>query len=287
MGCFNSKGFISGLSIKYSDPIVCIIGNYNEKFQTEKFYTVDQVRPWMLPVFGEYDDYGSIENIEDNTASNVLRKVTRLEDENLEDFFKLIGEIRGSDRDLLDTLKRLDVDNDENEVKIHSFLEKYNKIDTNLVLLMEHKSIYEDLIKSPKHTRFFEEYCSLESEIYKVSNVVPPIFNYIPVIEFWNNEELVEKYQNLQKKYDRNFSRYFFNWHRGLSFYNLLFDYNFWGEPGFAKELSELQAFDDSLLNLGLGYNTPFGFGSQEDKCGGIIDFYKKCISFFENNLSV
>lgn len=286
MGCFNSKGFISGLSIKYNDPVVCIIGEFNRKFQANKYYSVDQIRPWMLPIFGEYDDYGCIEDIEPTVASNILEKVTGLEDDELDDFFKLITEIRGSDKDLFDALKRSPIE-DESEVKIHKFLERYNKIGTNLTLLIEHKDIYEDLVKSPNHTKFFSEFCDFNSKIYKIAKHVPRIFGYTSVIDFWNNEELINEYDRLQKTYECNFDMYFFNWHSGLGFYNTLTDYNFWGEPGFAEELSRLQAFDIKLLELGLGYNTPFGCGSQSDTGEDIIEFYKRCISFYENKLSV
>lgn len=66
MGCYNTTGFVSGLNVRCSDPIVaipCVIEG-SGKYNPNNYYTTSQLRPISLPLFGKYDDYGSIEDIE-------------------------------------------------------------------------------------------------------------------------------------------------------------------------------------------------------------------------------
>lgn len=291
MGCFNTKGFISGLTIKSNDPVVCIICTYKKEFKLHNYYTVDQIKPYMLPVFGYYDDYGSIRDIESNASSRILQKVTGLNDDELLDFFRLVSSTRESDSDILDTLKHAYLEEDDSTDKIRLFLNKGVQRNPSLTMVMEHKEIYNNLIKSPEFDEAFNDLCNFNSKIYNKIGILPQIFMSPMIFEFFNDAELVQEFKNLGNKYSDynifNLDWYFFNWHGGLEFYNRNLGYDFWGEPGFSKELSELQTLDTSLLNLGVGYNGLSGCGSQSDYNPEIVDFYKKCISFYENNLSV
>ena len=75
MGCFNSTGFISKLPICHGDRVVCFIGVEAQHIGGhELFYPSDVVAPYFLPIYGEYNDYGSIENIDRTPIVEFLEK---------------------------------------------------------------------------------------------------------------------------------------------------------------------------------------------------------------------
>lgn len=66
MGCFNKIGFISSLPITMSDETVLVFmepNKYERGRNSGVCYSTDWYSPVFLPVFGEYDDYGRIENV--------------------------------------------------------------------------------------------------------------------------------------------------------------------------------------------------------------------------------
>lgn len=80
MGSFNLNCTITGVTISPGDDIVIIplmpsngISDKPHVIQSgvSLYSTVDYFQPFCLPLFGEYDDYGSIENIreDENTAA--------------------------------------------------------------------------------------------------------------------------------------------------------------------------------------------------------------------------
>lgn len=78
MGCYNTTGFVSGLNVRCSDPIVaipCVIEG-SGKYNPNNYYTTSQLRPISLPLFGKYDDYGSIEDIEDTPSGKLFYMTT-------------------------------------------------------------------------------------------------------------------------------------------------------------------------------------------------------------------
>ena len=62
MGCFNKVGFYSNLPIKCGDDIVYFICATFGKL-TDNTYCNDMIEPICLPIFGKYNDYGSIDTI--------------------------------------------------------------------------------------------------------------------------------------------------------------------------------------------------------------------------------
>lgn len=75
MGCFNSSGFISGLPIKYGDRVVCFIGITKKNMSLRELYYPDSmVAPFFLPVRGEYDDYGCVQNIDRTHIVEMIEK---------------------------------------------------------------------------------------------------------------------------------------------------------------------------------------------------------------------
>lgn len=83
MGCFNTQGFLSKLDIEYKDKVFLLIcAPYSEPIKWNELNRADEEhsyngncnRPISYPIFGEYDDYGGICNIERDQT------VKRLED---------------------------------------------------------------------------------------------------------------------------------------------------------------------------------------------------------------
>jgi hypothetical protein len=84
MGCFKHKGNFSNLPIAYGDRIVVIVGVR----PTEKMYIGQELDsfspgysfiPISVPIRGEYDDYGGIENIDRTPAIDKLEKFFGME----------------------------------------------------------------------------------------------------------------------------------------------------------------------------------------------------------------
>lgn len=81
MGCFNTTGFISQLPIKYRDKVVCFIatstmGN-NITAPVGMYYPSSLVAPYFLPIYGEYNDYGYLENIEEDQITRMICKYAK------------------------------------------------------------------------------------------------------------------------------------------------------------------------------------------------------------------
>lgn len=75
MGSFNSTGFISKIPITYGDKVVCIIATVNKNIGRELYYPDSMLSPWSFPIYGEYDDYGSIENVRRDFHVELLEKI--------------------------------------------------------------------------------------------------------------------------------------------------------------------------------------------------------------------
>lgn len=82
MGCFNSYGFYSHLPIRGGDKIVLIPcysgGDFPETLTTSTI--TGCLRPLCFPLFGEYDDYGFIENVREDFNTRALIKVFGVKD---------------------------------------------------------------------------------------------------------------------------------------------------------------------------------------------------------------
>lgn len=85
MGCFNVMGFHTHLPIVAGDDIVLLLGVYpeyenrNVRRDFVDFAPGNDFTPIALPIFGKYDDYGSIEDIERDTNVESIEKYFGLE----------------------------------------------------------------------------------------------------------------------------------------------------------------------------------------------------------------
>ncbi len=78
MGSFNKIGFISGLPILSGDEIVLIFMKsslYRDERLGGVVYSTDLFSPALLPIFGEYDDYGRIENVKNTSAVTYIESL--------------------------------------------------------------------------------------------------------------------------------------------------------------------------------------------------------------------
>lgn len=72
MGCFNTKGFFSKIDLEYNDKaFVLVCAQYGEPIEFKpgkehNFVPTGSMYPITFPIFGEYDDYGRITNIQED-----------------------------------------------------------------------------------------------------------------------------------------------------------------------------------------------------------------------------
>ena len=133
MGCFNKIGFVSGLPIQCGDKTVLIFldGKNNSEEKSGVVYSDDFFAPTLFPIFGNYDDYGKIENI--------------IRDENV----KFIEDLFGVDIDyLVEAVDDKSVGRYQSEkYKVKKNKELFNK----LTFALEKKEVY-DFMASKKRT---------------------------------------------------------------------------------------------------------------------------------------
>ena len=91
MGCFNVMGFHTHLPVTYNDNIVLLLGVYpeyenrNVRRDFVDFAPGNDFTPIALPIFGKYNDYGSIEDIERDANVESIEKYFGLEIEKIID----------------------------------------------------------------------------------------------------------------------------------------------------------------------------------------------------------
>jgi len=81
MGCFNTKGFFSKIDLRYNDKafvLVCTQYGKPIEFKPDKvcnFVPTGSMCPITFPIFGEYDDYGRITNIQEDFNTRKLESI--------------------------------------------------------------------------------------------------------------------------------------------------------------------------------------------------------------------
>ena len=73
MGYFNHKGNLSNLPIEYGDKVVCMIG-LRRNDSSDTFSPGFSFTPIALPIRGEYDYYGSVQNVVKTPGVEYLEK---------------------------------------------------------------------------------------------------------------------------------------------------------------------------------------------------------------------
>lgn len=128
MGCFNTTGFISQLPILGGNKVVCFIATTVKEING--LYSPSAlVAPYFLPIYGEYNEYGYMKNIQETFVTNLLEKYS-----GVNSMEKLLKKISRGDETKLP--KNVDYD------------EKYKR---EFTLLFEHQDVYEKITEAPTH----------------------------------------------------------------------------------------------------------------------------------------
>ena len=83
MGCFNLQGFYSNLPITCGAKTVALLCVESKKSDYEApIYATDYMEVIALPIFGEYNDYGTIENIVPSETTRLIEEKSGMKIEN-------------------------------------------------------------------------------------------------------------------------------------------------------------------------------------------------------------
>ena len=307
MGCYNTTGFVSGLNVRCSDPIVaipCIIVN-GGKYSPNCYYTASQLRPISLPLFGKYDDYGSIEDIEDTPSARAWKMSVCDDIEGCMNIFERSNEYRTALSKIL--LHEKEYLYEHNYEEIRNGLLSALDADANICLIIEHRKVYEKLIadKNDKAKKFFNDWVSFRQKlISKKCGYFRCYFEGQPFkpmslleLEFSVNYELTKEVELLSEesdKLDKKWGRYslnnfFFAWQSGFYAYGKdgkndgksIFNID-----GIADAFSDFSTFDRNIMKLNVGYRTAScNCGGQEDFNDNIIKFYGFLSDFYNEDL--
>lgn len=286
MGCFNTTGFVSGLNICYEDPVVaipCIINT--DEFSC--WYTTTQLVPISLPIFGKYNDYGTLCDIEETPSSIAWKKCVC---DNVEKSLKVFERGNVFGYTLLESLK----DNGFNEIR-GSF--DRSLLGNKVTLILEHKSVYEELCGKnlkPYTDRLFSDWFEFNRTLVrygenpKYLSFSEPLF-HISHIDVSNEHysELYEVGEKYRKKhnYMDDMRSIFWNWKEGFQIYQSnvgkLLDIE-----GIDRAFTEFNTFDCAIKDLNIGYRVPScNCGSQENNNKNVIKFYRFLSKFYREEL--
>jgi hypothetical protein len=165
MGCWNGTCGITKLPISYGDKIAVVILKKNNFHKNIAIYSTDLWTPISPAIYGEYNDYGGIKNINlnDNIWLYLMQYLERnikisqnviINEEN-EEFFKTIyninklSNIKINAENLIRQYKLKEICSLIPE-NIESFINQYicQEVYDNISFVMFHESAYKDLIKS-------------------------------------------------------------------------------------------------------------------------------------------
>ena len=139
MGCFNMVGFYSNLPIKANDNIVYFIcASYGKLDDSNIIEPSCIIEPICLPIFGKYNEYGSIESIVCDRKVQAIERTFNIPMQNIvqiieDNSFITINDCKNDDYKAI-LSKILDTQHFRNKEKI------------SLCVTMEHKSVYDTMV---------------------------------------------------------------------------------------------------------------------------------------------
>ena len=297
MGCYNTTGFLSRLSIKYGDRVVAFICQTTDNtFVMSRYYQDSNLSPIFLPVFGEYDDYGSIENIDDTYSSRLLRQIFNGTD--TEKVFKCIERLSARSNGNIEDCKtdKYVYDEYKNEIDI---LERncYNPWNNgNFTIIFEHEEIYKKLISESNCRQFMFDYVYL---MHKLSKYAKEKHNHdmLLTLEFpFECEDLKiiqkakvdieDELNDSQKKIMEKrimLRQLLFNWNSGLELFMRNVDLS---DKDYVNEFTDFLAFNKFLTDAEIGYDVPTcGCGSQNNNILYIDKLYSHILKFVKEKI--
>lgn len=234
MGCFNKTAFYSHLPITYGDEIVMFV--FSNQYSLSKIGCTPinpngkGYSPIAAPFFGEYDDYGTIENVIDDANHQLFTKkigmpltefcdimedlggftlkelkdgieALKKDDSNkneyhhktIEDYEKLLKIYESLIGFSIPTYEEFGVDEQSKKIAKQMYeyeIERYNSF--SLSVGMEHKSIYDKMVEIAK-ANYFNDYYGKKVTIEDAfDNTVKSISNF---------ENLSEEKKNILKNF--------------------------------------------------------------------------------------
>lgn len=168
MGCFNITGFHTKLPITYGNEVFGIIGIHKNRSKRNEFSPGRIFTPIALPIFGTYDDYGSIDDIKRDSNTELIEKITGV---TIEEFIHIIDNY---------TVKRYGCEEPYNKIKekLIKYLKKdffeygdYKTFDEEkdcITFIMDHKFFYDKCVKSMENfDADFEQWIAETQEMQK------------------------------------------------------------------------------------------------------------------------
>lgn len=165
MGCWNETCDLSKLPIRYGDKVKFLI-LLNVGAGGKSYYYNDTYIPLALPLSGEYNDYGSVENIKiDQSTLNFLSSTTfyvmddddkEISDEKLERFSNTLkhygcNSVSYIEMNSILNFKEYEFVNIEefiNDISAETIFFKYHDRYYYLQLIMYHEDLYDCLVKT-------------------------------------------------------------------------------------------------------------------------------------------
>ena len=147
MGCFNHKANFSQLPIVYGDRIVVVLGIRRlGKIQVNEFSPGHTFIPISVPIRGEYNDYGGIENVDRTPGIEVLENF--FDGMNVDTIVDLAERLSIGCEDQME--KQYDIWKvvKEKIKKSDDHFEYYPDEDFELSYIMEHERVFDYLINS-------------------------------------------------------------------------------------------------------------------------------------------
>lgn len=297
MGCFNTTGFLSRLSIKYGDRVVAFICQTTDNtFVMSRYYQDSNLSPIFLPVFGEYDDYGSIENIDNTYSSRLLRQIFNGTDP--EKVFKCIERLSARSNGNIEDCKtdKYVYDEYKNGIDIleRNCYKPWNN--GNFTIIFEHEDIYKKLISESNSRQFMFDYVDL---MHKLSKYAKEKHNHnmLLTLEFpFECEDLKviqkakvdieDELNDSQKKLMEKrimLRQLLFNWNSGLELFMRNVDLS---DKDYVDEFADFLAFNKFLTDAEIGYDvTTCGCGSQNNNILYIDKLYSHILKFVKEKI--
>ena len=159
MGCFNTTGFLSKLPILYGDRVVCFLAKINPEYGYTPYYPFELVAPICFPIYGEYNDYGSIEDVDDSPIVKLIEKIGG------KPIDEICDAIAGCCNETIKSqLKRWGY-GEENQSewskeecqKVQDLLKLFNKEEDVPTLLFEHEEVYNKFTEGNPDWKWWNE----------------------------------------------------------------------------------------------------------------------------------
>lgn len=192
MGCFNTTGFISQLPILGGNKVVCFIATVFKEVNGGLYTPSALVAPYFLPIYGEYNEYGYLEFIQETPITELLVKYS-----GVSSIEKLTEKIAREEETRLP--KNLDYDKEDN---------------TGFTLLFEHEDIYNKITEAPTYLTKYKDtmYESLTKYIEFVKKAKAAKVEVIPRLPFSITNDLRDtdselSYTDLSPELEEEYSK--------------------------------------------------------------------------------